>query len=291
MHLQNLSKRLFQVLTSHNIIHKTMLYKKLCSLKSLRQFLSDRLLNDTWTCKTNECSWFCQDNVSKHCKACCHTTGRRLCQNTYIKQPRLAVAFQCRRSFCHLHQGCDSLLHSGSTGTGKNDDRKFFFCRTLDCSGDLFTDGPSHARHQESSVADCDHGISAIYFAFSCDNSFFESCLFLKCLYFFRIAFVVYRISTNQILIPLLKSSFINHHLNPAVCMDTEISSTFRTDIISLFYILCNDRRSALVTLAEKPFRHFRSGSTGCIMALYSGNNSCLFEHVVQLHSRSTPVF
>ena len=109
----------------------------------------------------------------------------------------------------------------------------------------------------------------------------------LKCLYFFRIPFVIYRISTDQILIPFLKSSLIDHHLDSAICMYTEISSAFRTDIISLFYILCDDGSSALVTFTKKSFRYLRPGSTDRTMALYSGNNSCLFEHVIQLHDRS----
>ena len=119
------------------------------------------------------------------------------------------------------------------------------------------------------------------------DNSLFEPGLLLKCLYFFRIPFVIYRISTDQILIPFLKSSLIDHHLDSAICMYTEISSAFRTDIISLFYILCDDGSSALVTFTKKSFRYLRPGSTDRTMALYSGNNSCLFEHVIQLHDRS----
>ena len=287
MYLQDLTKCFLQILTPYNIIYKTMLNQKFCSLKSFRQFLTKSLLNDTRACETDQCTWFRQNDIPQHRKTCRHAACRRFCQNTYIKQSGLAVTFQRRGSFCHLHQRCDPFLHSGTTGTGKNDNGKFFLRCTFYCSGDFFANCPAHACHQESSIADCDHSISAIYFAFACDNSLFEPGLLLKCLYFFRIPFVIYRISTDQILIPFLKSSLINHHLDSTICMYTEISSAFRTDIISLFYILCDDGSSALVTFTKKSFRYLRPGSTDRTMALYSGNNSCLFEHVIQLHDRS----
>ena len=284
MKLQNLSKRLLQILTSYNIIHKTMLHKKLRSLKSLRKLLTDRLLDHARSGKTDQRSWFCQDNISQHCKACRHTTGRRFCQDRYIQKSGFTVTLQCCRSLCHLHQRCDPLLHSGTSRTGKDNNRELFLSSTLHRSGNLFTDSPAHTRHQKSSVADRDHGISAAYLAFSCDYSFSESGFLLKCLHLFRITFVINRISTDQIVIPLFKRSLINYHLDSAVCMHTEISSALRTDIVSFFYILCDNSSSTFVAFTQKPFRYLRSGGTGRIMALYSGNNPCLFEHVIQLH-------
>ena len=173
MHLQNLPKRLFQILTSYNIINKSVLYKKFCSLETLWQFLANRLLDHTRSRKTDQCPRFRKNNVSQHRKTCRHSTGRRLSQNTDIKKPCFTVAFKCRGRFCHLHQRCDSLLHSGSTGTGKNNNRKFLLSCTFYCSRDFFSDCPAHTRHQKSSVTDCDHRLSSAYFSFSCDNSFF----------------------------------------------------------------------------------------------------------------------
>ena len=259
MYLQDLTKCFLQILTPYNIIYKTMLNQKFCSLKSFRQFLTKSLLNDTRTCKTDQCSRFRQNDIPQHRKACRHATCRRFRQNTYIKQSGLAVTFQRRGSFCHLHQRCDSLLHSGTTRTGKDNNRKFFRSRTFYRSGNFFANCPAHACHQESSIADCDHSISAIYFAFACDNSLFEPGLLLKNLHLFRITFVINRISTNQLVVPLFKSSLIDHHLDSAICMHTEISSTFRTDIISFFYILSDDGRSTFVAFTQKPFRHLRS--------------------------------
>ena len=58
MYLQDLTKCFLQILTPYNIIYKTMLNQKFCSLKSFRQFLTKSLLNDTRTCETDQCTWF-----------------------------------------------------------------------------------------------------------------------------------------------------------------------------------------------------------------------------------------
>ena len=286
MHLQNLPKRLFQILTSYNIINKSVLYKKFCSLETLWQFLANRLLDHTRSRKTDQCPRFRKNNVSQHRKTCRHSTGRRLSQNTDIKKPCFTVAFKCRGRFCHLHQRCDSLLHSGSTGTGKNNDRKFLLSRAFYRSRDFFSDSPAHARHQESSITDSHYGFPSVNFSFSRDNCLFQPTLCLKSIHLFRISLIIHRIFTDQVMIPFLKGSLIQHHLDSAICMNTKISATFRTGIMILFDIFCDDRCTAFVALTKKSFRHFRSGSACCIMALYSGNNSCLFEHVIQFHNR-----
>ena len=70
--------------TLYNAINKSMLQLKFCTLEALGQALSDRLLNDTRSGKTDECTGLSQDHISKHCKTCGHTSGRRIGQHGNI---------------------------------------------------------------------------------------------------------------------------------------------------------------------------------------------------------------
>ena len=72
------------------------------------------------------------------------------------------VSFQRCRSLRHLHQRNDPLLHPGSSGTGENNYRKFFFCSTFHRAGDLLPHNMSHAGHHKTAVADTKHGRIAV---------------------------------------------------------------------------------------------------------------------------------
>ena len=61
-----------------------------------------------------------------------------------------------------------------------------------------------------------------------------------------------------HLFIPLFKCAFVRDHLDPAVRVHSEISAAFRADIIAVLHIFGNDRRAALIALAEKPRRDFR---------------------------------
>ena len=72
------------------------------------------------------------------------------------------MLFQCSRSFGHLHQGNNALLHSRAAGAGEKDHRKLFLRGALHGSRDLFTHVVAHAAHQKSRIADTDNGLLSV---------------------------------------------------------------------------------------------------------------------------------
>ena len=197
------------------------------------------------------------------------------------------MAFQGCGCLRHLHQGSDSLLHPGASGTGVNDNGKPLFCGPLNGSGDLLAHSPSHACHEKTSVADSDHCLDPVDPAFSCHYRFMEFRFFPDCFQFFRVSFVIYGVAACEIFIPLLESPLVDDHLDPAICVHAEISPAFRADIVSCLYILRNDRGAAFITLAQKAFRHLRPHGPAEPVPLCPGRNPGLFEHIFQLHNLS----
>ena len=234
-----------------------MFQKELGSLESFRKLLTDSLFNHPRPCKTDQCFRFSQDNISQHGKACRHASRCRICQYGNIEKACIAVALQCSRCLSHLHKGCDPLLHSGSAGTGEQDHRQLFFCRSFYCSCNLFSHCLSHACHEKTTVTYADHSVGPLNLRFSCHNCFPKICFLLDCLHFFRISLIIHRISADQVFVPLLECSRISDHFNPSVGMDAKISSALRTNIISPFYIFGNNSASAFITFSKQSFRHF----------------------------------
>src|SRR5699024_11802194 len=58
------SQRFPKLWTLHNRIHKSVLHQEFCPLESFGKFLSDGLLNDSWTCETDQRAGLCQDRKS-----------------------------------------------------------------------------------------------------------------------------------------------------------------------------------------------------------------------------------
>ena len=92
------------------------------------------------------------------------------------------MLFQCSRSFGHLHQGNNALLHSRTAGAGKNNDRKFFLGSTLNHAGNLLAHHMSHTAHDEPGITDTDGSLKAFDGSLAGYNSFLKSGLFLRCL-------------------------------------------------------------------------------------------------------------
>ena len=173
-----MTENIFHILSLHNLIHKSMFQQKFGSLKSLWQLLMNGLLDDTRSGKSNKCFRLCQYDISQRSKAGCDTSGSWVCQDGNVKQACLTVTFQCRRSFCHLHERSHSFLHSGSAGAGENDDRKFFFRCSLHCSCNLFAYHISHAGCEKTTVHNHDHSFVVADHAFSCHHCFIQTGFF-----------------------------------------------------------------------------------------------------------------
>src|SRR5699024_12602642 len=87
------SQRFPKLWTLHNRIHKSVLHQEFCPLESFGKFLSDGLLNDSWTCETDQRAGLCQDDISHHGETCGLTSCREVSQHRYIEKPCNAVAF------------------------------------------------------------------------------------------------------------------------------------------------------------------------------------------------------
>ena len=157
-----------------------MFQKEFRPLEAFRKLLPDRLLDDTGTCKSDQCIGLGQDNVSQHRPAGGHASGGRFRQNRDIQQSRLAVTFQGCGSLRHLHQGDDSFLHSRTAGTCIEDQRKPFLCGTFHCAGNFLSDYFSHTRHHEASVADAEYHVHSLNLRLACQHRLRKIGLLLK---------------------------------------------------------------------------------------------------------------
>ena len=114
MHAKNRCKHFLHLFPLYNLVDETVLQQKFRFLESFRQLLSDRLLNDTRSGKTDQCVRLCQNDIAKHGKTCRYSAGCRISQDRNIEKPGITVLFQSRRCLCHLHQGDNAFLHSCS---------------------------------------------------------------------------------------------------------------------------------------------------------------------------------
>ena len=258
-----------------------MLQKELGTLESLRQFLPDGLLDNPGTCESDQRLRLCQYHVAQHGETGRHASGRRIRQYADIEKPCVAMTLEGSRSLRHLHQGRYPLLHPGAPGAREDNHRKFFFGGSFYRAGNLLAHHFAHAGHEKTSVADAKGNFGSMNTCFSCNDSLVKTRLFLKYFQFLFVSFVIQRIPGGKSLIPLFERVFIRYHLYAAVCVDTEISSAFWTDIIVLFHILCKNGTAALIAFAQKPFRNFRLRSTQRNIIFPARRKSGLFKHVV----------
>ena len=145
------------------------------------------------------------------------------------------------RGFCHLHQGDNSLLHSGSAGAAENNDGQFFFGSALHHECDLFTYHMPHAAHQESGIADTKAYLLAVDFTHSHGNSLVKTCLFLHVRKLLLISREIQRITDIHLLKPGDKGTPVTDHADSVFCSDTEIASAGSTDIVIEDCILLTD--------------------------------------------------
>ena len=66
---------------------------ELGSLEALRELLTDRLLDDTRTRKSNQRSRLCQDDIAQGRKACRYAAGGRIRHKAYVEKSRLGMTF------------------------------------------------------------------------------------------------------------------------------------------------------------------------------------------------------
>ena len=234
MGLDQETDRLLQVLAQYDPVNKTVLHQKFRCLESLRKLLADRLLDDSWSRKTDQCPRLSHDHVAKHRKACRDTAGRGVCQDRAVQQPGITVPLDRSRSLCHLHQRDDPLLHSGTTGTAEQKHRKPQLRRALDRPGDLLAHNMAHTRHHKAGIAHTQDDVIAKYLASSDSHRLIQSGLFPRCRKFVLVPLIVQRVAYFHILEPWLKALRVSDHADTIVGLHPEITAALIALILFL---------------------------------------------------------
>ena len=84
MHADQIRKYLSHLRAFHDTVDKPMLQKKLRPLEPFRKFLTDRLLDDSGTGKTDQSARLRQNDISQHGKTCRHPAGCGICQDRNV---------------------------------------------------------------------------------------------------------------------------------------------------------------------------------------------------------------
>ena len=257
-----------------------MFQKKFRSLEAFGKLLPDGLFDHSGTCKTDQRFRLCQDNISQHSKACRHAACCRVCEDRHIKKSSIAVLPDGHTGFCHLHQGNQALLHSGTAGTDIEDYRQLLLCGTFKSPRDLFPHDFSHTGHHETTVTDTKCHRCPFYSTLSGNYSLIKPCLFTKPLKLFFVASVLKGILFFHVSIPLHKALSTCDQFDPTISGYMEIISAMGTDVLILLYLVYKNRRFAGVAFTHQVIRHLRS-----VFLFFTPDiPDCFFEHVLNSH-------
>ena len=189
------------------------------------------------------------------------------------------MAFQCSAGLRHLHQGKNTLLHSGSAGAGKENQRQAFLCGPLSCPGDFLAHSLTHAGHEKASVHDAKYSLLSVDPTFSGDDGFLKTGFQTGGRQLFLIARVIQRITACQIPIPLLEASLVCHPVDALPGMDAEIPLTSGTYIIIFLHILGHDSAAAHIAFGQKSF-----GDLGTADAAAEDSFIRFLKYMIQIH-------
>ena len=189
-----------------------MLLEIFTPLESLGKLTVNGLFNHPRPCKADQCTGFCQGDVSQCRKARRNPAGCRVRQETDKESAMFGKELNCRCGLCHLHQTEDAFLHSGAARRGENNQRAVFSIRLFHASGNLFSYRIRHGTHQEPTVHHNHHNRHSAYLSLGGNNRLFESGLLLQrknLLFVFRKR---ERISYFDFLVQFLKSTCVIEH-------------------------------------------------------------------------------
>src|SRR3954462_1836321 len=117
-----------------------MLEQEFCSLKTFRQGLANRLLDDSRSRKTNQCIWLRDNHVTQECETRGYAAHGRVGENRNEWQARACQLSQRRSGLRHLHQGHESFLHARSATGCETDKRQVLFTTALRSTHKSFSD-------------------------------------------------------------------------------------------------------------------------------------------------------
>ena len=168
------------------------------------------------------------------------------------------MPFKRRGSLLHLHQRNHAFLHSGSSGTAKQDDRELLFCGPLHRTGDLFTHHIAHTSHQETGVDDANGNSLAFYGRFAGHDSLIQSGLFAAGFQLLFISRKLQRIRSLNILVPGSETSPVHDHSHPALRVQTKIGAALGTGIIVGLHIVPVNQFLAFPAFGPEGFQNIR---------------------------------
>ena len=155
----------------------------------------------------------------------------------------------CRRGLCHLHQGYNSLLHSGAARAAEQKHRETKLGRTLNRLCDFLTHDMPHARHHKPGVTYTKHDVLTEHLAASYRDCLFQTCLFPCSRKLILISFIIKRIADRHILEPWLKAPGVCNHTDTVIGLDTEIPATLIAYVFLLDNACAVDHSAALRAL------------------------------------------
>src|SRR3982750_4916897 len=99
--IQHPNDRLSHIAAVDDMVDHSVLEQELASLETFRQFLPDRLLDHTRACKSDQCFWLGNINVTKHRKARGHAARGRVCEYRDERQTSIVQSSESRRDLPH----------------------------------------------------------------------------------------------------------------------------------------------------------------------------------------------
>ena len=258
MGLQETGHRGLHLLSLQNPVDDPLLHQKFRSLEALGQLLADGLGDNPGTGKADESSGLRQDDISQHGKAGSHSSGGGVRENRQVEKPGVRMLFHCGRGLCHLHQGDNSLLHSGSAGAAEQHHRQLLLNRPLKGSGDALAHGVAHASHEKSGVADAQHGFHASDGTAAHSDGLLQVSLLPHLRELLLISGIVQGIFPHHRFLPFLESSRVSHHPYSGFCFHPEIPGTFGTDVGIFHHVLLVQHLPALGTFYPQALGNLR---------------------------------
>jgi len=228
-------QRIPQILTFHNRIDKAVLQLELRALEPFGQLFPDTLFDHARSRKSDQSFRLRKNDIAEHRKAGRHAACRRIGEHRYIQKSRIAVPFDRRSRFFHLHQRQNAFLHPGAARAAKKNDRQTKLCRLFHSPCNFFTVDASHASHQKAGVADAEHDRLALDSGIAYRHALRLSGLLLRFLQFSQITGKFQRIFLFDIRKPFLKCIRIRDHFDPVIRPHPEMIAAF-----SAYIFICN---------------------------------------------------
>ncbi len=239
-----------------------MIQQILGALETFGQFFTDRLFDDAGTGKADQGVRFGDLHIAQHGIGCCHPARGRMGQHHDVRQPRFLEHLHRNRCARHLHQTQNALLHAGSTGCGKEDQRGLEgnrpFSRRHDGIAHIHGHGPPH----EGKILHRNHNLGPPHLAFGNQHRVFFTGLLARFLDPVRIAFLIaemQRVDHRFGHCDLYKNAVIENRPQPVPRADCHVVIAVCADIEVVRQFTVKQHCAAIIAFGPKIVGHFTS--------------------------------